>query len=55
MEENYQPIATLHHLLNYEAGKFTAIEIHLYEDFEQVSDKKVMFCLDKLRELRKTG
>jgi predicted phosphoribosyltransferase len=26
-----------------------------YEDFEQVSDKEVMFYLDKLRELRKAG
>ncbi len=26
-----------------------------YEDFEQVSDEEVMFYLDKLRELRKTG
>ncbi|HEX5653407.1 MAG TPA: phosphoribosyltransferase family protein [Chitinophagaceae bacterium] len=26
-----------------------------YEDFEQVSDEEVMYYLDKLRELRKTG
>jgi len=26
-----------------------------YEDFEQVSDEEVMFYLDKLRELKKTG
>ncbi|MGZ5248492.1 MAG: phosphoribosyltransferase family protein, partial [Flavitalea sp.] len=26
-----------------------------YEDFSQVSDEEVLFYLDKLRELRKTG
>jgi len=26
-----------------------------YENFEQVSDEEVMFCLNKLSELRKAG
>lgn len=30
MEENYRTIATLHHLLNYEASKFAALKISGY-------------------------
>ena len=48
MEENYHPIATLQHLLNYETSKFMAAEIQLKQYLEDWINRASSFQLKSI-------